>query len=431
MKFLDNLKNLDFETLTKFSFLGGDRLTRGITNFFNISVISGALIASDYGEYAYFLLIYGLLDTVLSFGMPAILPMRISLMEKRNKLKLLFISHNYKYLSTISFFIIFFFASYFYNSFLNVEIFYLAIICVFFSNWSLTEAYFFSEMKQIIVSAIKIINSLLFLGIRIFLIYYVENLSLYDFILTYIFENLILSLCLIFATFHKKKDKQKNIFFKNNPDVHFFKNALTAWISACLIIFYMRIDQIIISIVGTREDLAIYAVAAQLSELSFTLPMVISALYVGKLGSIFKDKNYGIFELELMKTYRIAFFSSIMVLPLIFFIFPLLFNYFYPTYLIESLKLFSIMCFSLPFVALGVIHNISIILEGKPEILLKKTLFTSIIAIPVCAFGWIENKLYGLAIAIVFLQFFGNVLCVLLFNRKNFSLQIRAILLKN
>jgi O-antigen/teichoic acid export membrane protein len=202
------------------------------------------------------------------------------------------------------------------------------------------------------------------------------------------------------------------------------------WASQLVTLVYMRVDQAIISLLGGPAELAKYVVASQLAEQAYTLPIILNAVFVSRVGEMSRAAQSTLLQDTMLTLYRWSFLGACVIAAISIVIAPVLMPHIYGDSYNDSSSLFMILMLAVPFVTIGSLQNLSIFTGNNPLIHLKRTVTAAFLSVPLAAFGWTLFGLHGLAISVVLVQFFVCFLGNWVFDPDAFKLQLSAILLR-
>ena len=191
---------------------------------------------------------------------------------------------------------------------------------------------------------------------------------------------------------------------------------------------YMRVDQTIISVLGERFELAEYAVAAQLAEQAYTLPIILNAVFVGRIGALQMASDPVKLQIAMSQLYRWGFVAACLLSAFAAGIAHLLVPAIYGEKYRASSTLFMILILAVPFVTLGSLQSLAILTGNYPSIQLKKTALAAFLSVPAGLLGWTLFRLHGLALSVLLVQVFACFLANWLFDRTAFQTQLSAVL---
>ena len=341
-----NFNNKKFKI--NISWLIFDKLFRASLNIFLTIILARNLGPEDFGVLNYLLAFLYLFTSISSLGMNPVLTNKIINDGAKFKYNLILNAYYIRFIFSILCYLIFLSLIYLLN---NDEVIFEYSTIIGLVIIMKSSEIFFSYFEAKSLSKYIVISQLLGLLTSIFIIIYIfinelDNKFIYtalllDFIIVFILIN-------YFYFF-------KNKFFFPKLELSLIKktlySSLPVLISALSIIFYMRIDQIMIKSLINEYEVGIYSASVRLIEIFHFIPKI---LIISFLPIILKTKEY---YNQLLHLNSVIFKISIFIFLIIFFSSSLLTDIFYGEEYFESVLITKILSFSIIFVFFGVINE--------------------------------------------------------------------------
>lgn len=228
-------------------------------------------------------------------------------------------------------------------------------------------------------------------------------------------EHLLLSLATGLVALRVGRGAARSIPFRLPALI---RSALPYWGASLSTLVYMRIDQSILALKAEPAALAAYFSAVSILEQAFTIPVIINAVFVKRIGEAQTAGTLG----NLMPViYRIGvtvggaaslvlIFGATTVRDLL----AVAPNQPFPL-------LLAMLALSVPLVAVGGIHNCYLVVVNREGVILRKTLAAAFAAVLV---SWLCFDLWGvvgLAVSYVFSQLVSCILINLMLDRELFE----------
>lgn len=161
--------------------------------------------------------------------------------------------------------------------------------------------------------------------------------------------------------------RNKSIFHDFKIDFKYIKSITSKsyllLLSSFASIFYLKIDQIMLKMMRSYEEVGVYSIAAQISEVWYFIPATIAAGYFPKILETkhsFKD-----FKIEVQKLLDFLSFLSILIAVFLMFIATPLINFFYGIEFNEAATILKIHIWASVFVFSGSVFSKWILAEEK------------------------------------------------------------------
>lgn len=408
----------------KLAVLMADRGVRLVVAVANVALLARALGPRDYGHYAAGLVFVALIDSVASLGLPSVLPARLAVRESgraRWLVATLLLRSGGLLLCLVGV------AAWEWSrggmqALRDPRVVVVGALLV--THWSVGDAFLQGIGAPQRGAAIKSATALLFLAVRALLVAWWHP-TILDFVWVYLGEQGALSLATLLAC---KRAIPSSLGSVDAPWpwLELLRYALAAWGSQIAILVYMRVDQLILARLAPPESLANYALAVQVVEMTYTIPIVANAITIRRLGTL-RRTSVAAFDLAMTRVYRAAFLCAVLCAAAIAAGAPLFVRTFFGNEYAPAAGIMAILALSVPFVTLGSIQVAAIFTGAKPSTYLRKTLLAALLSPPLALVGWYAAGTPGLAWATVFVQAFASFLVNRWLDRDSFRQQVEAI----
>jgi O-antigen/teichoic acid export membrane protein len=209
--------------------------------------------------------------------------------------------------------------------------------------------------------------------------------------------------------------------------LNLIKESWAFILSGVSIMFYMRIDQIMIKEMLGSQQLGIYAAVLPLATLWQVIPVTLSASLAPFVARK-KAESESAYWLALNKIFKVyAILGWLVILPTIIlahWLVPLLFGNQYQ----NGVLVLSIYVFTNIFINMGVAQGLWMLNERRPWISLMNTMAGAIVCVVGNYLIIPKFGIVGVSFVAVMAQMFSTVLSNLLFSRRIFFIQIRSII---
>ena len=336
------------KTKYNFSWLVFDKLSRATINLILFILLARYLGPDEFGILNYLLALVFLFTSFSSLGMNPVLT-NILIKNKKNKDNLIIINSYILrfFASVLGYFVFISFIIFLHGK--NIYLNYSIIIgfTIIIKSYEILFSYFESKSlsKYIVIS--QTISLLIIFILVVFLIKLNLNIK-------YLYYCLLIDSLIIFCLinlFYIKNSKKITFKFDFKVINNIFYQSFPVLLSIISIVIYMRIDQIMINLLLSENDVGIYSVSVRVIEMFHFIPKIIMVSY---LPVLLISKKY---NKELIKINSLLFKLSLLIILLIFifskFITLLLFGEIY----LQSFITTSILSLSLIFVFLGVANE--------------------------------------------------------------------------
>ncbi len=246
-----------------------------------------------------------------------------------------------------------------------------------FQTADIFDYYFQSILRSKYSSISRSISYFLISGYKLALIYY--KAPLIWFVASSSIELFIAGIGLFFF-FRKKIGIRFYFTFKTEIIKDYARDILPLAISSVLIIFYMRIDQIMITEMLGEKANGIYSIGVKILELVYFLPMILTGSYLAAITFVKKHENEK-YKAKLMQFYSIMTYLALILTLVIavnsFWIMKLMYGEAYE----GSGMILFIYSFSIYSTFLGVATSQYLTIERLLNVSLYRTLIGAIINI--------------------------------------------------
>lgn len=233
------------------------------------------------------------------------------------------------------------------DSTINLFIFIIASGLIF-QSFEVVEFYFQSKVLAKIISICKVIQLLISLIIKIYLV--LTESELIWFVVVTVFDTVTLAISYLIAY------KFQNIspFFKQfnfSMAKLLLRDSWPLTFSSIVVMIYMRIDQIMIKEMLGQYEVGIYSAAVRLSEAFYFIPTLLSAsLFPAIINA--KKISKELYRIRLQRLYTLMFWIAITISILITLLSNWLVPFLFGKEYIESSKILIVHIWTMPFVFL-------------------------------------------------------------------------------
>ncbi len=336
------------KTKYNFSWLVFDKLTRASINFLLFIFLARYLGPDEFGILNYLLALVFLFTSFSSLGINPVLT-NILIKNKKNKSNNIIVnSYILRFIASLfGYFIFILFIIFLHGKdiYLNYSI--IIGLTIIIKSYEILFSYFESKSlsKYIVIS--QTISLVIIFVLVVILINFNFNIKYFYYCL---FIDSLIIFCLI-NLFYVKNVKKINFYFDFKIIQNIFYKSFPVLLSIISIVIYMRIDQIMINLLLSENDVGIYSVSVRVIEMFHFLPKIIMISYLPVLLISKKYNN------ELIKINSLLFKLSLLIILLIYmfskFMTLILFGEIY----LQSVLTTFILSFSLIFVFLGVVNE--------------------------------------------------------------------------
>lgn len=240
-----------------------------------------------------------------------------------------------------------------------------------FNSFDVLDLWFQSQIQSKYSVIAKLSFFLIFSAIRVYFLYKRANISI--FIILALLEIVFSSMALI-TIYYFKYSTFPIIKPKRSIAIKLTKESWPAIITSFAIIIYMKIDQIMISVLSSNEELGIYSVALKLSEIWYFIPSLIISSIIPNLISL-NSISQNLFLEKLKKILYYFTILSYLIAIIMTFLSPYLINFIFGPDFMKAGPILAIHIWSAIFVFIGVASSPWYTING----LLKYSMYQTII----------------------------------------------------
>lgn len=297
---------------------------------------------------------------------------------------------------------------------------------IIFQSFEVVDFYFQSRVLSKIVSICKISQLLISSVIKIYLI--LIGADLFWFVIVSLLDQVTLAISLYIAYRYQKIESFLR-YFNLNLAKKILNHSWPLILSGLAVMFYMRIDQVMIHEMLGEREVGIYSAAIRLSEAWYFIPiLIISSLFPAIVNA--KKTNISLYYSRLQKLYnlllKIALSLAIPVTFLSDWLVTFIFGYEY----IKAGSVLAIHIWTSIFVFLGVVNANFLIAEKLHRISFYMTVVCGITNV---ILNFVLIRAYGIigaAYASLISQILGMLLnSFLKETRPSFKMQLNALLI--
>jgi O-antigen/teichoic acid export membrane protein len=246
-----------------------------------------------------------------------------------------------------------------------------------------------------------------------------------------LFDSIFISMCFL-GIYAKNNNILSNWIFDKKIAISLLKDSFFYMISATIISFYMKIDQVMIGNILGPKDVGEYAVAAKLSELWYFIPIILSQSIFPTLEKA-KISSKQLFYQKLEKLFVIGYLTSLCII-----FFTILFSKFviitlYGIAYSKAVVVLIIHITSLIFVFQRVATEYWILSENLKYFEIIKTLISLMINILLNLILIRKFGISGAAVSTVITLFFSGYLSFAFYKKARpvFQIMTRTLLFQN
>lgn len=310
----------------------------------------------------------------------------------------------------------------------KIEVLYAVILSTsfLFQTSNIIKYYFESIVKAkyfIIVENGAFVLTSVF---RLCALYFYNTFNIFIFIL--LLEPIFIFFGLIYVYNNKKKNKICDWKIDLDLTYNLFKKSIPFIISGFSIMVYMKTDLIIINKLLGSASSGLYSVALRLSEVYYTIPLILMSTFSPLLNSSKKDGHH-FFLIKLQKLMYLVILISILIITFTMLFSDDLIYFLYGNNYAESSSVLKIHIWTGLFVFIGIISGQWFLLENLQWLVLFKTIFGAILNIILNFLFIPEHGITGAALATLISQFFSVILLDWFFikSRPIFYFNLKSI----
>lgn len=293
----------------------------------------------------------------------------------------------------------------------------------FFQCFEVVDFYFQAKVLARINAICKIIQLLISLVIKVFLIFYEAELFYFAILITFDLFTLAISYWVAY------KIKEKNGFlycFDLKTAFLFMRESWPLIFSSFLVVVYMRVDQIMLKELASDHDVGIYSAAVRLSEAFYFLPIIIvSSIFPAVINA--KKISLIIYEKRMGMLYSFLIWLAIIIAIFFNFISGWLVDFLYGYDYSEVKSILVINVWTSIFVFLGICFSNYLVLENLSKLNLYRSILGVVLNI---ALNFWLIPIYaglGAAIATLISQAVANIGLDMLNEKLHKQLRIKLI----
>lgn len=267
------------------------------------------------------------------------------------------------------------------------------------------ELEFIYEKKSKIIALSRIISVAISGSLKIYAI--IQEMPIEVFVFIFITE-LFIYYAFLFAK-SRRISVSKKIQINTNRIKSMLVQHFPLFLSALIVMFYMRLDQVMLGFLTSDDQIGYYAAGSRLVEMVYLTFTPISVILYTKLAES-SNKNTSYYERFLRKTYAVAVLFGILTSITLFSLSDFVIGLLFGSDFTSSASVLKIMVFGVVFTCVGMIYNNSLVLENKSKHLVRITtlglllnLISNLVLIP-------SHGSAGAAIGTVVSQFGANCL---------------------
>lgn len=291
-----------------------------------------------------------------------------------------------------------------------------------FNVFSVIDYSFQAEVKSKYVVMVLFTQVIISSLLKLLIIYL--KLPLIWFAHTYIADNLIVAigLCIIYLY---NKYEILSWKWKSCLALKLLRSSWPLIFSGLAVTMYMRIDQIMIKEMVGNRDAGIYAVAVQLSEAWYFIPMAISSsLYPAIIAA--KTKGKALYHKQLQDIYSILIWIAILISTTTTVLSPWLITLLYGSEFTESSHILNIIIWSSVFVSIGIASGKWLINEHMQKFALYRTLVGLITNVVLNYLLITKYGVYGAAVATLISQLIVGYLFDIIHKKTRISFLLKT-----
>lgn len=401
-----------------------DRGIRLLASMANTVLIARALPRSDVGTYAAALVFAAVADTVASLGLPGILPARVALLASASRRR----AFNLTLATRLLALVVVVLGICAWGAWTHGAVFWrdprlVMVATLLVSHWTLGDAFLqgigVPQRGAVAKSAVAV----LFLAAR-FAVVRAGDPGLLVFVALYAAEQACLSAASLVLCWTSARTADGAELPGSSLDARaLLRYSTPMWLSQVATLVYMRADQMLLTRLAGPETLAGYAVAVQLVEQAYTIPVIINAITVSRAGAA-RARSEADFSQVMVETYRRGLLLSIACAAGLAVAAPILVVRLFGEPYRMAAPIVGILALTIPFVALGTIQLNAIFTGSRPQVQLTKTVIAAVLSAPVALAGWYVAGVHGLALATVAVQMASTFAVNFWVDRESFRQQV-------
>lgn len=299
-----------------------------------------------------------------------------------------------------------------------------------FQSFNLIDLYFQSLILSKPVVIVNVVGLLLSSVLKILSIWFKVPLVIFAWIV--LFDSLVLAFGFLVIYSKQKRLSIFNWSFDKKIAINLLNDSFFYLISATIISFYMKIDQVMIGNILGSKSVGEYAVAAKISELWYFIPLVLSQSFFPSLEKS-KINSKDLFYFKLEKLFVVCHLSSLFIILATIFFSNFIITTLYGNAYSNAVSVLIIHIASLIFVFQRVASEYWIMSENLKYFEIVKTFITLLINIILNLFLIKEYGISGAAISTVVAMLFSGYLSFAFYKKGHviFRIMTRTLLFQN
>ena len=299
-----------------------------------------------------------------------------------------------------------------------------------FQSFNIIDLFFQSQMLSRSVVIVNIISLLLSSFVKIMFILVKAPLIMFAWVV--LFDSVVVFIGFFFIYSKKKELSISNWSFNKKIALTLIKDGFFYLVSATIISFYMKIDQVMIGDILGPKNVGEYAIAAKLSELWYFIPIILAQSFFPSLEES-KAISINLFYEKLEKLFVICHLSSIFIIFSTIFLSKFMIITLYGAAYSNAVIVLVIHILSLIFVFQKVTSEYWVLSENLKYFEVIKTFVSLIINIALNLLLIKRFGISGAAIATVVAMFFSGYLSFAFIKKGApiFKIMTRTLLFQN
>ncbi|MBU2869374.1 flippase, partial [Colwellia sp. E2M01] len=313
------------------------------------------------------------------------------------------------------------------NDYQTTTLVFIIACTTIFQSFNVIDFYFQSQVLSRFVVYSNIISLLLSSLIKISLILLKAPLEAFAYV--FLFDSFVLS-CGLILFYYKNNLSIFHWAYSAKYMIVLLKNSWPLILSGLVVSLYMNIDQVMIKLLLTSEDVGQYAAAVRISEAWYFIPMVISASIFPAILNAKKNSDI-LYKQRLQKLYDLmAWLAIVIALPITFLAEDLI-TFLYGVKFNASAGVLVIHIWTGIFIFLGLASTKWFIAENLQKFLFYRAIIGATVNIVLNYIFIPKYGIQGAAISTLIAQFTASYLFNLTHKKlfMTFQIQSKALLL--
>jgi O-antigen/teichoic acid export membrane protein len=286
-----------------------DKLLNALYGFLFTILLARTISVDGYGDLIYLVNIFALCGVILHFGMSNLITqILIEEPEKKDEL----INGVILIKTLLASVVIIPIILYVQNEFGGVVA--LSTLCIMFYSFGTSECLYQAKVQGKKLAQLSIIINITFFGIKVFATIFTKNIV----ILTYVLSLQIITYNLALYFFSDVSLNFTKASKYLGSIIKIARNALPIYVGTLLSYIYMKSDIMMLYYFTTSKDVALYGLAAQLSEVWIMIPALITTVLLKHINEI-RAQSYDAYIKFLGKIISWILIPSYILIVLIFF----------------------------------------------------------------------------------------------------------------